>query len=100
MVNKRCGRHLSRPNSGGHAHADRARNTGAAETAVTSRILGEILLMIVLGEIERARRRELGGDRAKTFRSKRAREHRLRVLGGLTLRIAEGVDRRPVLGTD
>ena len=35
-----------------HADADRARHAGAAQSAIARRLLGEILLMIVLGEIE------------------------------------------------
>src|SRR5436190_6884127 len=83
-----------------HADADRARHAGAAQAAIARRILGEILLMIVLGEIEFARWRDLGGDRAETLRRQRLLVHSLRRVGGLALRITEGVDRRAILGAD
>ncbi len=56
--------------------------------------------MIVLGEIEFARGRDLGGDGAETLRRQRLLVRRLRRVGGLALRIAEGVDRRAILGAD
>ena len=65
------GEETRRPSSGGHADADRARHAGAAQSAIARRILGEILLMIVLGEIEFARWRDLGGDGAETLRRQR-----------------------------
>ena len=40
--------------SGRHTNTDRARHAGAAEAAIARRILGEVLLVIVLGEVERA----------------------------------------------
>src|SRR6185436_14302070 len=86
--------------SGGHADADRARHAGAAQSAITRRVLGEILLMIVLGEIEFARWRNLGGDGAETLRGQRLLVRSLRRVGGLALRIARGVDRRAILGAD
>src|SRR5258705_11372685 len=86
--------------SGIYADADRARHAGAAQSAIARRVLGEILLMIVLGEIELGRRRDLGGDSAEPFGGQRLLVHRLRRIGGLALRIAEGVDRRAILGAD
>ena len=83
-----------------YADADRARHAGAAQSAIARRILGEILLMIVLGEIEFGRRRDLGGDGAETLGSKRLLIHRLRRVGGFALRIAERVDRRTILRAD
>src|SRR5215207_10713212 len=56
--------------------------------------------MIVLGVIEFARWRDLGGDGAETLGGKRLLVRRLRRVGGLALRIAEGVDRRAILGAD
>src|SRR3954452_18585303 len=86
--------------SGVHADADRARHAGAAQSAIARRVLGEILLMIVLGEIEFARRRDLGGDGAEPLRSQRLLVHGLRRVGSLALRIAKGVDRRAILRAD
>src|SRR5690242_20106163 len=77
--------------SGGHADADRARHAGAAQSAIARRVLGEILLMIVLGKIEFARWRKLGGDGAETLCGQRLLVHSLRRIGGLALHIAEGV---------
>ena len=51
--------------SAAHADPDRAGHAGAAEAAIAARILGEILLVIVLGEIERSGLGDLGGDRAR-----------------------------------
>ena len=45
------------------AGADRAGDARAAEPAIAVRVLGEILLVIVLGEIERRRVDDLGSDR-------------------------------------
>src|SRR5689334_23309354 len=86
--------------SGADADADRTRHAGAAEPAIARRILGEILLMIVLGKIEFARRRDLGGDLAEPFGCKRLLIHRPRLIGGFALRIAERVDRRAILRAD
>src|ERR1700680_989548 len=55
----------SRPDlSRGHGNARRAAHAGAAEPAIAHRVLGEILLMIILGEIERRRVDNLGGGRS------------------------------------
>src|SRR3954453_4068320 len=77
-----------KPPSGTHADADRARHAGAAQSAIARRIFGEILLMIALGEIELARRRDLGGDGGKTLGRQRLLVHSLRRTGRLALRIA------------
>src|SRR5207237_3615599 len=86
--------------SGTRADADRARHAGAAQSAIARRVLGEILLMIVLCEIEFGRWRDLGGDGAEALRRQRLLVRRLRRVGGLALRVAEGVDRRAILGAD
>src|SRR6185312_16680179 len=51
-----------RAGSGSYSGADRASHPGAAQPAIAGRILGQILLMVVLGEIELAGGRDLGGD--------------------------------------
>src|SRR5216110_1293724 len=45
-----------------NANTDRTADAGAAEAAVSVGILGEVLLMIVLGVIEFGRRQDLSGD--------------------------------------
>src|SRR3954467_10810018 len=87
--------------SGGvDADADRARHAGAAETAIACRILGEVLLMIVLGKVERTARSDLGGDGAEAFCGKRFLVGRLRSVCGFLLLVAKSVDRRAILRAD
>src|ERR1700676_2038006 len=86
--------------SGANAGADRARHAGAAEPAIAGRILGQILLMIVLGEIERAGGRDLGGDGAEALGRQCFLIGSLRSVRGFALRVAECVDRRTILGAD
>src|SRR4030095_1709256 len=45
-----------------HADADGTRDAGAAETTVTVGILGEVLLVVLLGVVELRRRQHFGGD--------------------------------------
>src|SRR5262249_41221461 len=82
------------------AAADRAGHAGATEAAIARRVLGEILLMIVLGEIERTGGCDLGSDRAEALCGKRLLVGRLRSVGSFLLRVAEGVDRRAILRAD
>src|SRR5262245_43062272 len=82
------------------ADSDRARHAGAAKAAIARRVLGEILLMIVLGKIERAGVCDLRGDGAETLGGERLLVHRLRGVGGLLLRVVERVDRGAVLRAD
>ena len=44
-------------------HADRAGHAGSAEAAVAVRVRRQVLLVVVLGVIERTRRCDLGRDR-------------------------------------
>src|ERR1051326_2383137 len=83
-----------------HAGADRARHAGAAETAIAERILGEILLVIVLGEVELRRVEDLGRDRAIALAGQRLAKHRLRVFGGLLLRRRGRVNAGAILWAD
>src|SRR5690349_23043801 len=46
-------------------HTDRAAHTGATQTAITRRVLGEILLVIVLGVIKRRGIRNFRRDPAE-----------------------------------
>ena len=43
---------------------DRAAQPGAAQAAVAARVLRQVLLVVVLGVVERGRRQDLGGDLA------------------------------------
>src|SRR5262245_66424140 len=71
-VQQKKGRDLGPPDSASpipllrrdRGDPDRARHTGTAQPAIAHRVLGEVLLMIVLGEIERRRLEDLGGDGA------------------------------------
>src|SRR5713101_4246368 len=72
--------------SRGHGDADGAAHAGAAEPAIAHRVLGEILLMIILGEIERRRVADLGGDGSVAFSSQRLGVGGLRSLGSRALR--------------
>src|SRR6202035_5340737 len=109
-VNGRCGR-PKRPHSapgqatatarsGADAGADRAGHAGAAKPAIAGRILGQILLMIVLGEIEFAGGRNLRGDGTEPLCRQRLLVGGSRCVGGFALRVAESVDRGTILGAD
>src|ERR1041384_2110301 len=73
-------------------------HTGAAHPAVAARILGEILLVIVLGEIERAGVHNLGRDWSIAVRRQRPLIHRLGRLGGFALRGRGHIDAGAILG--
>jgi hypothetical protein len=47
------------------AGADRAGQAGAADAAIAARVLGEVLLVVVLGKVEGGRGQDFGCDRAK-----------------------------------
>src|SRR5665213_4516231 len=81
-------------------HADRARNAGAAETTIALRVLGEILLVVVLGEVERRTVHDLRGDGAVTLGLQLLLIHRPGALGDLSLACVSDVDARPVLRAD
>src|SRR6266478_3083673 len=86
--------------SGADARADRTRHTGAAKSAIAGRILGEILLMIILGEIEFAGRRDLRGDGAEALCSQRLLIGGSGRIRGFALRVIERVDRGTILRPD
>src|SRR6266550_4754363 len=81
----------------GHGNAHGAANAGAAEPAIAHRVLGEILLMIILGEIQRRRVADLGGDRSVAFGPERLGVGGFRSLCGGALRRIERVDRGTIL---
>src|SRR3990172_13214964 len=68
--------------------------------AVAVRDLGQILLVIVLGEVEFGRGQDLGRDGAEACRPEPRLVVGLRSLGGRALRLGERVDARPVLRAD
>src|SRR5262245_63126196 len=82
------------------AGADLAGDAGAAEPAIAHRILGEILLVVVLGEIELRRVEDLGRDRTVAFRRKRLLVLGLRLLGGFALGWRGDVDAGAILRAD
>src|SRR5258705_3199604 len=105
IASKACGarpwrRPSLRSNAGRNARADRAAHAGAAEPAIARRVLGQILLVIVLGEVERRRVDDLGRDRIEAALLERLLVHCLRGLGRLTLRGAEHVDAGAILRAD
>src|ERR1700679_2140051 len=57
--------------SGRDARGKRAGHAGPAQSAVACRILGQILLVIILGEIERTCRRDFGRDGVEALGRKR-----------------------------
>src|SRR6476469_3741179 len=82
------------------ADTDRAADAGAAEPAVAPWVLLEVLLVVVLGVVERARRRDLGRDLRIPGGPQPLREGVTRRLGHRALPVARPVDRRAVLGPD
>src|SRR3954451_15655398 len=83
---------------GRDADADLARHTRAAEAAIAVRVLGQILLVVILGEVERPRIEDLGRDRPVTPGRERLAVGRLGGLCGLPLGLVEHVDPGAVLG--
>ena len=78
----RCGNGSSLRGS----NADRTAHACAAEAAIAHGILRQILLVVVLGEIERRRIDDFGGDRTEALRLELALVACLRSLRGLALR--------------
>src|SRR5580704_294269 len=82
------------------ASPDRAAHAGAAKSAITVRILRQVLLVIVLGEIERRRIADLGGDRPHPLGFERLGIGGLRGLRRGALLRREYVDAGTVLRAD
>src|SRR5262245_48421999 len=83
--------------SGGLHDADRAAHSGAADAAVPAGILGEVLLVVVLGVEELGRVPDLGGDALVPRRGENLLVGLARGLGVAALLVVEGVDGAPVL---
>src|SRR4051795_13158793 len=79
---------------------DRAAHAGAAQTAVPTGVLLQILLVVGLGEVEGPGGRDLGGDLAHPGRGQTLLVGVARGLGRRALLVAGVVDRRPVLRAD
>src|SRR5262245_9889814 len=82
------------------AGANRAGDARAAEPAIAARVLGEILLVVVLGEIELGRGQDLGRDRPEAARGERLLVSCLRRLGRAALLLGIIVDAGAILGAD
>src|SRR3954467_14520665 len=80
--------------------ADRAADARATQTAVTIRILRQVLLAMALGEIEIGRGQDLGGDETVTRLRQRLLELLLRMLRRLALLFVEEVDPQSILRAD
>src|SRR4051812_18236190 len=97
------GNNLARAGSALHsgaragADADRAAHARAAEPTVPTRVLAQVLLVVVLGVIERGRREDLGGDRVVTRGAEPLLVHLARRGRRLRLRLIERVDAGAVL---
>src|SRR5206468_3094637 len=85
---------------GGDGRAGRAGDAGAAEPAITERVLRQILLVIILGEVEGRGVPYLGGDLAVTGRAQLLLKAVARGFRGAALLRRVGVDRRAVLRAD
>src|SRR5262245_2658506 len=79
------------------AHTDWTAHPRAAEPAVSIRVLVQILLMVVLGVVERRRIGDLCGDTTVAGLSQFVLECRACRLGGRSLRGRIAIDRRPIL---
>src|SRR6478752_3402641 len=84
----------------GAGEADRTAHAGPAQSAVTTRVLGEVLLVVVLGVEERRRCDDLRGDRRESRRVELLLEHLARRLGRVELRAPEAIDPGAVLRAD
>src|SRR5262249_53890025 len=85
---------------GCYPSADLAAHAGTAEPAVAKRVLRQILLVIILGVVERRRVEDFRGDRTVAALVERRLESRLRRFGGRALRRARHVDAGAILRAD
>src|SRR3954453_6545652 len=81
-------------------NADRTAHAGAAQTAISHRVLRQVLLVVVLGKIERRRIDDLGGDGIEAARLELLVVHRLRRLRGFALLGRERIDAGAILRAD
>src|SRR5438132_4101837 len=85
---------------GGRGDPGRAGDPGAAEAAIAERVLCQVLLVVILGEIKGWRGADLGRDRAVAGLAEPRLVHLAPGLGGLALARRIGIDRRAVLRAD
>src|SRR5947207_3171828 len=83
---------------GERVHANRTADARPAEPAVTSGILREVLLVIILGVVERRRVGDLRRDAVEARLVQPILKRRARGLRGALLLGSERVDRRSILG--
>src|SRR5271166_4135956 len=79
---------------------DRAGHAGSAEPAIAAGVLGEILLVVAFGEVERTRFGDLGSDRPVTSGGQRLSVSLRRTARSCELLGGGRVDRRTVLRSD
>src|SRR4029077_4495648 len=82
------------------AGADLASDAGAAEAAIAVWVLGEILLVVILGKIELRRRQDFRGDGSEPARLQRLLVRRLGRLGRALLLLGEIIDAGTVFRAD
>src|ERR1700722_15387031 len=82
----------------GHAHPDWAGNTRAPEAAIPARVLGQVLLVVILGVIERAGLGDFGGDGPVPGRGERSLERVARCQRSVALGRRRPVNGGAVLG--
>src|SRR4051794_21984244 len=80
------------PGSGLDAQPDGADDASPGQAAVAGRVLGQVLLVVALGEEELRRRPDLGGDRPHAALAQGLLVGRLGGLGRAGLRVGIGVD--------
>src|SRR5262245_49661531 len=81
-------------------HAHREAHARAPEPAVPTRVLREVLLVVILRVVELRRVQDLGGDRAVAGGGEELLVAVAGRLGGAALRVGVAVDARAVLGAD
>src|SRR3954468_5317687 len=77
--------------------SDRAAHASPAQPAISRWVLGEILLVVVLREIERRRVEDLGGDGIEARGLEGLLVHRLRSFGSLGLAGVEDINAGTIL---
>src|SRR4029077_8396962 len=83
-----------------HGRANRTADAGSAKAAVPVGILGEVLLVVVLGVEKLGRRKDFSRDRAEPRHAQALLKRVARSLGGSLLGVSVRVNARPVLRAD
>src|SRR5207244_3484814 len=82
------------------AGSNRAGDARSTQPAIALRVLGKVLLVVVLGEVEDGAGDDLGGDRSEAALLPLRRVRRLYGLGDVALTGIGDVDAGPVLRSD